>query len=82
MAREPALAALQQEAQAVQDEGGHSFCANRTWYIHFAPRLAALVGPQANTSDSILRTRQAHTVAYQHLFALLPDCRNCICIPW
>ena len=82
VARAPALADLQRDVAAVRDEGGHSFCANRTWYVHFAPRLAALAGPQSGTTDSVLRTRQAHDVAYQHLLTLLPDCRNCICQPW
>ena len=82
VARAPVLAEVQQDVLLVRDEGGPAFCANRTWYVNFAPQLAALIGPQADTADAILRTRQAHEVAYQHLFSLLPDCRNCVCLPW
>lgn len=82
MRREPALADLHAELSAVRDEGGPSFCANKFWYIHADPRLAALVGHHAQTDDSLLLSPQAYETARRTLFNLLPDCRNCVCLPW
>ena len=80
--REPALAELQVELSAVRDEGGNSFCANKYWYVQVAPRVAELVGAQAARDDSALRTPEAYALAYEVLYRLLPNCRNCVCVPW
>jgi hypothetical protein len=81
--REPALAALQHELTGVRDEGGNSFCANRYWYVHVAPRVAELVGAQADAQDDpALRSPEAYEMAYEVLYRLLPNCRNCVCVPW
>ncbi|HZG52202.1 MAG TPA: hypothetical protein VEZ40_08700 [Pyrinomonadaceae bacterium] len=81
--REPALGELQVELSAVRDEGGNSFCANKYWYVHVAPRLAELVGTQSTRDDpAFLRTPEAYTLAYEVLYRLLPNCRNCVCVPW
>ena len=80
--REPALGELQAELSAVRDEGGTSFCANKYWYVHAAPRVAGLVGAQAAKADPSLRTPEAYTLAYEVLYRLLPNCRNCVCVPW
>ncbi|HYP02130.1 MAG TPA: hypothetical protein VER76_18205, partial [Pyrinomonadaceae bacterium] len=80
--REPALAALQLELSAVRDEGGNSFCANKYWYVRVAPRVTELVGAQAAADDPLLSAPEAYTVAYEVLYRLLPNCRNCVCVPW
>ena len=80
--REPALAALELELSAVRDEGGNSFCANKYWYVRVAPRVAALAGAQAAVDDPVLRAPEASTLAYEVLYRLLPNCRNCVCVPW
>ena len=82
VAREPALARLRREVEAVEDEGGRSFCANKVWYIQFEPHLTKLAGRRATGPDPLLRTPQAYEVARATLYELLPDCRNCICLPW
>jgi hypothetical protein len=82
VAREPALAVLYSELAEVTDDGGPSFCANKFWYIHADPRLTPLVGRNADTDDPLLRSTQAYEVSRKTLFGLLPDCRNCVCLPW
>jgi hypothetical protein len=76
------LARLRLEAESVKDEGGTSFCANKIWYIKFDRRLAELIGQDAHKDDPLLRSRNAHELAYETLYKLLPDCRSCICLPW
>ena len=80
--REPELANLYLETSAVKDGGGPSFCANKHWYIHVEPRLTELVGQRAQTTDPILLSPKAYELAYDVLYGLLPNCRNCICVPW
>jgi len=80
--REPALGELQAELSAVRDEGGNSFCANKYWYVRVAPRVAELVGAQSTREDTLLRAPEAYTLAYEVLYHLLPNCRNCVCVPW
>ncbi|HJR09192.1 MAG TPA: hypothetical protein VJ842_18170 [Pyrinomonadaceae bacterium] len=50
--------------------------------MQVAPRVAALVGAQAAQDDPLLRASEAYTVAYEVLYRLLPNCRNCVCVPW
>lgn len=67
----------------MRDEGGPSFCANKFWYIHADPKLSELVGRHARRQDDpLLRSAQAYEIARDTLFRLLPDCRNCVCLPW
>ena len=80
--REPTLAELEAELSGVRDEGGNSFCANKYWYVRVAPRVAELVGAQAARDDALLRAPEAYTLAYEVLYRLLPNCRNCVCVPW
>jgi hypothetical protein len=80
--REPALGRLQAELSDVRDEGGNSFCANKYWYVRVAPRVAELVGAQSGRDDPLLRAPEAYTLAYEVLYRLLPNCRNCVCVPW
>ena len=67
---------------AVRDEGGPSFCANKVWYIHFAPRLNELAGERARSDDPLLRSDEAYELSYQKLYRSLPNCRSCVCEPW
>jgi hypothetical protein len=78
--REPRLAKLERDIQAVKDTRGPSFCANDWWYLPggFKSRLARLVGWGAEQPE--LRTTEAYDVAYDALYQLLPDCRECRCI--
>ena len=80
--REPDLARLQLELMAVKDEGGESFCANKVWYIWYEPQLKQLVGSHAGRNDPLLRSQEAYELSQHHLYKLLPNCRNCICVPW
>lgn len=80
--REPELARLQYDAMAVRDEGGNSFCANKVWYVSFEPQLKQLVGNNARADDPLLRSQEAYELSYHTLYKLLPDCRNCVCVPW
>lgn len=80
--REPQLERLQSELAAVRDDGGSSFCANKLWYVRYEPQLKRLVGNGAEVDDPLLRTREAYELSRHVLYRLLPDCRDCICVPW
>jgi hypothetical protein len=75
---EPRLAALAHDIRAVKDTGGRWFCAADHWYHDFKPRLMRLVGWGAEQPE--LRSCEAYDTAYDFLFDLLPDCRECHCI--
>jgi hypothetical protein len=81
--QEPRLRKLYDEARAVGDDGsaGH-FCANAVWFGYgghrgLKVRLVQLVGFQAEAPE--LRTTEAYDVAYQTIYAALPNCRGCLC---
>ncbi len=81
--QEPLLAGLEVSIRQVKPEGRY-FCANRCWYGFgswqgrgFKARLERLVGWGAR--NPALRTSDAYDAAYQHLYNLLPDCRQCAC---
>jgi len=82
---EPELANLLEEAQMIRTEPGRVFCANACWYGHggwdgFKPRLEDLVG-WSMKGHPLLGTSQAWDVAYERIYAALPDCRgDCWCI--
>lgn len=83
---EPRLFALYREAIGVQDAGESSvFCANTVWFGYggwsgIRPRLVRLVGWDAERwGVARLRTSEAYDAAYQTLYDLLPNCRNCEC---
>ncbi|MFL6230991.1 MAG: hypothetical protein ACJ741_19620 [Pyrinomonadaceae bacterium] len=80
--REPELARLQADAAAVRDGGGPTFCANKIWYVSFEPRLKQLVGRNARSADPLMHTSEAYELAYRTLYRLLPNCRDCVCLPW
>lgn len=80
--REPELARLLSEATAVKDEGGESFCANKVWYIYFEPQLKEIIGRRAKEGDPLFRTQEAYDLSHRNIYKLLPNCRNCVCVPW
>lgn len=74
--REPRLATLRAEVEAVEDHPG--CCANAHWYGTggFRERVSDLVGWTAEREDGVLDTEVAYDVAYDTLYDLLPDCRH------
>ncbi len=56
------------------------FCANEVWYAWggLKDRLCRLVGWDASRPE--LQNSEAYDVAYEHLYDLLPNCRNCHCL--
>jgi hypothetical protein len=77
---EPRLARLLSDIQAIKDPGGpKGFCANYHWVTNLKPTFVRLVGFQARGEDARLRTMEAYDLAYQTLYAALPDCRDCGC---
>lgn len=80
---EPRLVAAEELIEALADKGGKSFCANRHWYGYFDPefsfkeRVNRYTGWFAERPE--LRSEAAYDIAYEHLYDLLPDCRNCSC---
>lgn len=77
IAIEPKLLSLETEIKSIKDSGGKSFCANTIWYNQFKQRVVDLVGDYA--SNEQLRSQQAYSLAYHHLYDQLPNCRNCNC---
>ncbi|MFT4040725.1 MAG: hypothetical protein QM692_21270 [Thermomicrobiales bacterium] len=80
------LAALLVEMQAVTDDPAKpTFCANDHWYGYgnrgqgFRRRMVSLVG-NSRKPEPVLGTEAAYEVAYDTLYAVLPDCRNCQCL--
>lgn len=82
---EPRLKTLEDDISAIKDDGeSESFCANNRWYGYFGHRnmkatLVQLVGWEARGKHGELRTMDAYSTAYEHLYELLPDCRDCGC---
>jgi hypothetical protein len=57
-------------------------CANRVWYGRFANGFKGrVVGWYRFDKDGPpeLGTQAAYDTAYEHLYRLMPDCRNCSC---
>lgn len=78
---EPRLAAIETAIRQLRDDRrNRSFCANAHWYgpDGFKARLSQLVGWNAAVNTP-LRSPEAYDVAYEHLYGLLPGCRNCLC---
>jgi hypothetical protein len=78
--RDPRLEQLERDVRyhAAQHRIGRYYCANLHWFGYVGPgfkdRLVRLVGWEAN--GWMLRSSEAYDVAYDHLYALLPDCRH------
>lgn len=76
---EPGLARLEKRIRAERKHRRDpSYCANQAWIFEFKPELVKLVGWRAQKPQ--LRTSEAYDAAYDALYRLLPDCRNCACI--
>ncbi len=85
-AREPRLTQLRRAVEQVSARGNPRFCANAVWYGYaggpnFRGQVIRLVGWLADSADPVIRSSDAYDVAYQTLYARLPDCRNCGCAP-
>ena len=80
MEQEPALLELMKRVRALRRaaRGRTDVCANRLWYEHIKPPLTRLVGWSAVNES--LRTHGAYDTAYQYLYELMPECRNCGCM--
>jgi hypothetical protein len=82
---EPVLRALLKEARAYRRKRGPSFCANGVWYAPggLKQRLSGLVGWGRKwrlPPGHLLGTEEAYDVAYDTIYAALPDCRDCACL--
>jgi hypothetical protein len=53
------------------------YCANADWYTDFKPELCELVGC-SREGHPRLGTDHAYDVAYETIYELLPDCRDCV----
>jgi hypothetical protein len=78
---EPRLEQIERDVlfHASRSRSGAPYCANRFWYgylgLGFKDRLCAVVGWESDRRTT-LRSSEAYDVAYDHLYALLPDCRH------
>ena len=80
---EPALEQLRLDALRERDlkpKRGY-YCATDVWVRQLKPRLSQLVGWYARHPGPIVRSSEAYDVAYDAVYALLPNCRGCGCIP-
>lgn len=69
-----------------------NLCGNGLWYGYgrfplfmFKSRMSALVGwgqrgAPDDPDEQMLRSEHAYSVAYERLYSLLPNCRNCGCL--
>lgn len=81
---EPRLLELEKRCRSYKRKRGEPFCANAVWYGHgkhtgIKPVLVQLVGWGAKSAPAPLPTEEAYDLAYEYLYALLPDCRDCLC---
>lgn len=80
---EPRLKVAEREILRIADKGGKAFCANAVWYgygdpdFSFKERVVRYAGWEAE--EPRLRSNAAYDIAYEHLYELLPACRNCWC---
>jgi hypothetical protein len=65
--------------------GKNYICANDRWYGYrewkdrgLRDGVISLVGWFSKRPE--LKTTEAYDIAYQHIYRLLPNCRNCSCI--
>lgn len=87
---EPELLDLEKEALAYKkaSRGKDYVCANDRWYGYgewedrgLRIRIIYLVGwLRKNQPNPILKSCESYSVAYQHVYHLLPDCKNCGCL--
>lgn len=85
---EPRLAELLAKTEAIKDDGSTSaFCANSHWYgragqAGLKQELVELVGwaRHRGVGYGYLWDSASYDVAYETIYAALPDCRNCACV--
>jgi hypothetical protein len=77
---EPAVLELYQQALLVKSDGNDSFCANKTWYEVFQPKLNKVIGWDREQGPDVLRSCRAWDVSFNAIYSALPDCRNCGCL--
>jgi hypothetical protein len=86
---EPRLIGLRASIQRIgrQRAEAPGYCANATWYgdmpspWSLKERLCRLVGWERKNGPAQLRTPEAYDVAYDTLYAALPDCApGCRCL--
>ncbi len=79
---EPVLSALLVEAKS-HDGRDPRFCANAVWYGYnghpgLKPRLLTVVGwERLDGRHDVLSRPETYDVAYETIYAALPDCRDC-----
>ena len=74
---EPRLRELEMETKAIQV--GRDFCASEVWYKPggIKSHLRKLVGYEGcHSKNQMLCSDEAYHVVYQHLWAILPNCRH------
>jgi hypothetical protein len=80
---EPRLKHTEKVIRALTDKGGRYFCANELWYGYndisqsFKGVVIRYAGDYAERGE--LRSNAAYDIAYEHLYDLLPGCRDCLC---
>ena len=74
--REPRLADLRCEVEAVLDSGEGRFYANQRWYDHFKLLMMKLVGDLVKGDDPVICSSESYDLAYRTLYDLLPRCRH------
>jgi hypothetical protein len=78
---EPGLKALLKKAEQTRDRAFNpSFCANDLWFREFKPQLVLLVGWTARKENPEIQSAAAYDLAYDRIYASLPDCRECGCL--
>lgn len=75
---EPKLWLLADECAAILPDG--FFCANDHWFERIDSRFLQMVGPEAKSLVTFVRSSKASEAAFEFLYALLPDCRGCSCM--
>lgn len=79
--REPLLGDVADEAKSTSDDS--PYCQLDTWYRRFKPRVRDLVGWDRGSFGTPRRrlpsieSCTAYDLAYESLYAMLPDCRDC-----
>lgn len=76
----PELERMRLRAAAVAPGDDPEFCANDVWFERFKPDVVRLVGWETRSSNPILQTSEAYSLAYQTIYNELPSCgRQCGC---
>ena len=73
---EPKLKGLWKVALSTRVDAPPGYCANRSWYGWFKPRLLPLVGWERKKGPKWLQEQPAYEVAYDVIWETLPDCKH------